>query len=209
MVSATVVLVASGIFIFAACQSQPRKHQNDVIVNLHQPLPQDIRDRMIPPWFDSSFFPSPDDTLELNRQEWKERLSGSEFHIQRSEGTERPFFNEYHATETEGIYVCRGCSSPLFSSVTKFKSRSGWPSFFAPVSLAHIGVKQDKRLLMERTEVHCARCGGHLGHVFDDGPRPTGLRYCINSSSLRLIDEESHRKIAEGREDELDFRLNR
>lgn len=167
------------------------------------------REHSLPEWFDTSHYPSPDEKLDLTEQQWEERLSGTEFQVQRTEGTERPFDNEYHATETEGVYLCRGCSNPLFTSSAKFRSSSGWPSFFAPVSSSHIGTKTDFKLLMPRTEVHCARCGGHLGHVFDDGPEPTGLRYCMNSSSLRLIDRESHRKIADGREDELDFRLNR
>ncbi|MFO8030480.1 MAG: peptide-methionine (R)-S-oxide reductase MsrB [Cyclonatronaceae bacterium] len=168
-----------------------------------------MTDSNLPEWFDPSLFPDPKDTLHLTEEEWEDRLSNSEFNVQRSEGTERPFDNEYYATTDEGVYICRGCSNPLFSSHTKFSSSSGWPSFYAPISPDHIGTKRDSKLFMERTEVHCARCGGHLGHVFDDGPQPTGLRYCMNSSSLRLIDEEAHRKISEGREDELDFRLNR
>ncbi len=162
-----------------------------------------------PEWFDERLYPAPDDKLDLTEEQWQERLSGSEYQVQRSEATERPFENEYHATDTEGVYVCRGCSNPLFSSSAKFKSSSGWPSFFAPISARHVGTKTDYKLLMPRTEVHCARCSGHLGHVFDDGPDPTGLRYCMNSSSLRLIDRQSHQKIAEGREQDLDFRLNR
>ncbi len=209
IVTAALVLSCAGLPALASCHSQTRTQSTNEILIMQKNLPEDIKDRMIPDWFDLSLFPDPADTIELSHQEWENRLSHSEYQVQRAEGTERPFDNEYHATETEGIYVCRGCSNPLFSSVAKFSSTSGWPSFFAPVSPNHIGLKKDHRLLMERIEVHCARCGGHLGHVFDDGPRPTGLRYCMNSSSLRLIDQDSHQKIAEGREEELDFRLNR
>ncbi len=179
------------------------------MANIHSKSQNAGKGSSIPEWFSASMFPSPEEKITLSEEEWQERLSGSEYHVQRSEGTERPFDNEYHATETEGVYVCRGCSNPLFSSAAKFRSSSGWPSFFAPLSPDHVGSKTDFKLLMPRTEVHCARCGGHLGHVFDDGPEPTGLRYCMNSSSLRLIDREDHEKIANGRQDELDFRLNR
>ncbi len=185
------------------------KKLNGFMVNIQNKSQIPENEPSAPEWFDASLFPSPDEDISLTEQEWQERLSGSEYQVQRSEGTERPFDNEYHATETEGVYLCRGCSNPLFSSQAKFRSSSGWPSFFAPLSSEHVGTKTDFKLLMPRTEVHCARCGGHLGHVFDDGPDPTGLRYCMNSSSLRLIDRDSHRKIADKREDELPFRLNR
>ena len=178
-------------------------------MNIHSKSQNTGNEPPVPEWFNASLFPSPKEKISLSEEEWQERLSGSEYQVQRSEGTERPFDNEYHATETEGVYVCRGCSNPLFSSNAKFRSSSGWPSFFAPLSTDHVGTKKDFKLLMPRTEVHCARCGGHLGHVFDDGPEPTGLRYCMNSSSLRLIDREDHEKIADGRQDELDYRLNR
>lgn len=179
------------------------------MVNIHSKSQNAGKEPSVPEWFNASLFPSPEEKITLSEEEWQKRLSGSEYQVQRSEGTERPFDNEYHATETEGVYVCRGCSNPLFSSAAKFRSSSGWPSFFAPLSPDNIGTKTDFKLLMPRTEVHCARCGGHLGHVFDDGPEPTGLRYCMNSSSLRLIDREDHEKIADGRQDELDYRLNR
>ena len=185
------------------------KHQKDVTVNIHKTLPEELRDRMVPSWFDHNLFPSHSNKLSLTEDKWKDRLSRTEFRILISEGTELPYANEYHSTDTEGLYVCRGCSNPMFSSAAKFRSSSGWPSFFAPISTDRIGVRSDKNLLMERTEVHCSRCGGHLGHVFDDGPEPTGLRYCLNSPALRLIDKETHQKIANGKEEELEFTLNR
>ncbi len=178
-------------------------------VDIKKTVPEAIRNRIIPSWFDMSLFPGPAEKVNISSEEWKKRLSGDEYRILRAEGTEMPHANEYHNTDTEGIYICRGCSNPLFSSETKFTSRSGWPSFFAPISLDHIGISTDTAMLMERTEVHCGRCGGHLGHVFDDGPEPTGLRYCLNSPALRLIDRKDHEKIAAGREDQLDYPLHR
>lgn len=184
-------------------------HHPDVNVDIHKELPQDIQNRMWPEWFNPDLFPSHEDSLELTSDEWSERLSRREYRILRNDGTEAPFVNEYHTEETEGVYVCRGCSAPLFSSVTKFHSSSGWPSYFAPIDLDYIGVKPDHGLWSERTEVHCARCGSHLGHVFEDGPEPTGLRYCLNSLAIRLIDREAHDLIKNNREEELEFTLNR
>lgn len=184
-------------------------HHPDVNVDIYRDVPENIQQRMWPEWFDAELFPSVDDTLTLSDQEWRDRLSYREYRILRNEGTEAPFVNEYHTTDTEGIYVCRGCSAPLFSSVTKFHSSSGWPSYFAPIDLKLIGVKPDNSLFSERTEVHCARCGSHLGHVFEDGPDPTGLRYCLNSLALRLIDRDAHEKIQNNQEDELEFVLHR
>ncbi|WP_246481842.1 peptide-methionine (R)-S-oxide reductase MsrB [Natronogracilivirga saccharolytica] len=178
-------------------------------VDINRPLPDKLRNQMLPHWFDPGLFPSQNEPVNLSDSEWKERLTPAEYEVLRSHGTEPPFKNEYFHNEEEGVYLCRGCSNPLFSSAAKFRSSSGWPSFFAPVSQERIGTESDHRLLMERTEVHCARCGGHLGHVFEDGPEPTGLRYCLNSPSLRFIDEEAHRKIAGGREHELDFELHK
>lgn len=160
---------------------------------------------MFPSWFNPDLFPDAEKKVELTDEEWMERLSEQEFCVLRTEQTDMPFANKYNLIEDEGVYVCRGCSLPLFSSNTKFPSSSGWPSFFAPISTEQVGLKFDTSHGMRRTEVHCIRCSGHLGHVFEDGPRPTGLRYCINSSAIRLITEEMHELIAEGRTDELDF----
>ena len=118
--------------------------------------------------------------------EWRKILAPMEFYVLRGKGTERAFTGRYNNHKGKGVYRCAGCGLELFDSNTKFESGTGWPSFFTPIAKEHIEQKEDREHGMIRTEVLCARCGGHLGHVFDDGPKPTGLRYCINSVSLRF-----------------------
>lgn len=126
------------------------------------------------------------DRVEKSMEAWKEELGDQAFYVLREAGTERSFTGEYWDNKKEGIYLCRGCNLPLFSSDTKFKSGTGWPSFWKPIRESHVLLETDNSLGMSRTEVLCARCGGHQGHVFRDGPEPTGLRYCINSVSLKF-----------------------
>jgi peptide-methionine (R)-S-oxide reductase len=119
--------------------------------------------------------------------EWRHQLTEMEYYVLREEGTERSFSGDLWDHHEHGVYVCAGCGLPLFSSDTKFDSGTGWPSFWKPISKDCIADKSDKSHGMSRMEVECARCGGHQGHVFDDGPAPTGLRYCINSVSLNFV----------------------
>jgi peptide-methionine (R)-S-oxide reductase len=117
--------------------------------------------------------------------EWKKQLSPQAYHVLREHGTERAFTSPFHASKAKGVYYCAACKQPLFSSADKFDSGTGWPSYTRPLEATLIGKKEDRSLFgSPRTEVHCSRCGGHLGHVFDDGPAPTGLRYCMNGVAL-------------------------
>jgi peptide-methionine (R)-S-oxide reductase len=118
--------------------------------------------------------------------EWRRLLSPAQYHVLRQHGTERPYSSPLNDEKRKGRFTCAGCDLALFSSDTKFESGTGWPSFYAPLANA-IGTSQDRSLLMLRTEVHCRRCGGHLGHVFKDGPPPTGLRYCMNGVALKFV----------------------
>ena len=127
--------------------------------------------------------------IEKSENEWKKELSDQEYHVLREKGTERPFTGDLVNNKKTGIYTCRGCQLPLFTSTTKFKSGTGWPSYYQPIKKEVIKEDTDHLLGYARTEVLCARCEGHLGHVFSDGPKPTGLRYCINSVSLDFVEK--------------------
>jgi peptide-methionine (R)-S-oxide reductase len=132
--------------------------------------------------------------IRKSEDEWRQELSPEQYQILRQKGTERPFTGEYNQEKRPGTYLCAACGNELFASAAKYDSGSGWPSFYRPVEEGSVETEEDRAFGMRRTEIRCARCDSHLGHVFPDGPRPTGLRYCVNSASLKLKTDEQGQK---------------
>ena len=161
------------IFAITSCQTQPNQTQQTVpVAQWTGEIPEEIS------------------RVEKSEEEWKAELSSKEFYVLRQKGTERAFTGDLLEEKKEGLYVCRGCGLPLFTSKTKYKSGTGWPSYYQPLKKEFIKEATDYDIGYARTEVMCAQCDGHLGHVFPDGPRPTGLRYCINAVSLDFVPKE-------------------
>ena len=130
------------------------------------------------------------DKVKKTEDEWRRELTPEQYHVMREKGTERPFTGEYEKTKEKGTYVCAACGNRLFTSDTKYESGSGWPSFYQPAGAESVRTETDDSMFLSRTEVLCSRCDAHLGHVFDDGPQPTGERYCMNSIALKLEKKE-------------------
>lgn len=135
--------------------------------------------------------------VEKSEDEWRQQLTPQQFLIARGKGTERPFCGNLLDNKKQGVYVCVCCGLPLFSSSSKFNSGTGWPSFFRPIAEENIAYAEDHSYGMHRVEILCARCDGHLGHVFPDGPEPTGQRFCVNSESLRFVEQDHQISLAE------------
>ncbi len=178
-----ILVLLAGFFFFAACSTEKEKHQQVYHSSLNSATQFTQQDTM-----------ATEQTAEIRKteEEWKEILTSKEYRILRKSGTEMPFINEYWNNKEEGTYYCAACGQPLYSSEHKYKSGTGWPSFWKPIEPSAVEEREDNSMFMTRTEIICSRCHSHIGHVFEDGPEPTGLRYCMNSAAMdfKPVEEE-------------------
>ena len=178
------ITLAITLVAFAACISSPSSAQDEPTSN-----PTEETAHGAVNW-DPSDFPELGSTYVLTENAWQDELTDEEFRILREDGTERAFTGDLYDHHGHGVYTCAGCGAPLYSSEHKFDSGTGWPSFYQEIEEGRVATEMDYAYGMTRTEITCARCGGHLGHVFEDGPEPTGLRHCVNSASLDFVPVE-------------------
>lgn len=179
-ISMMVVAIAAGCFLTAqAFPMIPERHHR------RQPAATNTWHKM-----------ATTSTIEKTEQEWRESLTPEQFYVLREEGTERPNSSELNAVKEDGTFVCAGCGSPLFVTSAKYESGTGWPSFYGPIDNSAVKTTTDFKLILPRTEVSCATCDGHLGHVFDDGPKPTGQRYCMNGVAMKFQSDTDHPETA-------------